>query len=776
MRIFLSLFLAAQVVNATFPSYEVRGCCEEAGEPLARICPPEYNGDGETMMPGPNAREISRLMSTGNSRPSRRFLSDMIWSWGQFIDHDIDLTEEHTATEGIEIPEGDPFFPASCTHLPFKRSDHILGSGNIRQQVNSITPLLDGSNVYGSDENRMDWLRQKTDGLMKTSGNGRLLPKNTAGFDNAGGNDPNFFLAGDIRVNEQMGLTSMHTLFVREHNRLAVLIKAKHYPEMASTDCSEGNPSPEGKECDDNIYELTRRIVGALIQCITYEEFLPAILGRFAPDVRGDNGYDPSEDPQITNEFSTFAFRFGHSMVSNDLMEGLGLMDAFFQPDKINEEMVDLILNSFPHQMSQDIDCEVVPALQQNLFGEVAEGSTSCFDLLAFNIERGRDHGLPTLNGIRAGIDGMEPHATFRSLTSDSDLARRLEEAYGTVDAVDAWVGGLAEDPNGTSGMGEVVTYIIRDQFRRMMKADRHFYKRDPMMSGSEMEGIMRHGDWRLASVIARNTQGDMDPSRAVMYSHGLAGGWGDPHFKDWSGEDFDFHGECDLVLGNAPSFGNGQGLNVHVRTKHQVAYSYIEAAAVKIGDDTFELGSYGEWFLNGVEGADIEEDTNLAGYRLTVDEKSTKKKQIFNLHLTKDSKIVMSAYKQLVRVDWDISGADFEQFSDISGLMGSWQSGTHFARDGQTVLEDVNEYGLEWQVRPDKDAILFENKRWPQYPSRCFMPQVDEEMKRRLGASEISQETARAACKHVERKSTRDACVNDVIALQDLSIADEIY
>ena len=117
---------------------------------------------------------------------------------------------------------------------------------------------------------------------MKTSANGRLLPKNVDGLVNAGGNGTEFFAAGDIRANEQIGLTAMHTLFVREHNLLCDDINAT-YP----------NADPEQQ------YQLARKIVGAEIQAITYKEFLPALLGPMAPDVEGYTGYNASVIPSI---------------------------------------------------------------------------------------------------------------------------------------------------------------------------------------------------------------------------------------------------------------------------------------------------------------------------------------------------------------------------------------------------------------------------------------------------------------------------------------------
>ena len=121
-------------------------------------------------------------------------------------------------------------------------------------------------------------------------GGGLLLPWE---YEMIGGEEVVVFEAGDGRVNEHAGLLAMHTLFARFHNQLADRIKQK-YPDATS----------------DEIYELARKIVGGSVAKITYEEFLPALLGPMAPDVNSA-AYDPDIDPSILNEFATVAFRFG---------------------------------------------------------------------------------------------------------------------------------------------------------------------------------------------------------------------------------------------------------------------------------------------------------------------------------------------------------------------------------------------------------------------------------------------------------------------------------
>ena len=150
---------------------------------------------------------------------------------------------------------------------------------------------VDASNVYGSSASRTMALRTLDgSGRLETS-IGDLLPLNEAGLPNAPSDAPRFFLAGDIRANEQVGLTAMHTVFVREHNFWADSIR-------------RAEPRLSG----DEVFEYARAMVAAEIQAITYREFLPLLLGRRAlPPYRG---YDPAVNAGIANEFATaFAMR-----------------------------------------------------------------------------------------------------------------------------------------------------------------------------------------------------------------------------------------------------------------------------------------------------------------------------------------------------------------------------------------------------------------------------------------------------------------------------------
>ncbi len=471
-----------------------------AETPLARLAGHMYDDfvSAPSGTDRPSAREISNVVADQTTAGlNEDGLSDFVWLWGQFLDHDIDLTEGASPAEpfDIEVPHGDPFFDPGATGrqtIGFNRSAWKPGTGtsrtNPRRQMNGITSWIDASNVYGSDAARADALRAGA-GKLRMS-RGKLLPRNTRGLPNAGGTGAHLYLAGDVRANEQVGLTAMHTLWVREHNRLAKKTRA-------------ANPGLSSKE----IYQRARAKVGALMQSITYNEFLPALLGPGA--LRPYRGFNASVDGSIAQEFSTAAYRFGHSMVSPQLLRlkrngrpvrqgHLSLRDAFFNPEALRDTGIDPILRGLASQRARQIDNMVIDELRNFLFGPPGAGG---FDLASLNIQRGRDHGLVSYYDARI-VFGLKPPRTFDDITSNSQLAERLEEAYGNVRQVDLWVGGLAEDHERGSQLGPLFHSIIASQFERLRDADRYWYERT--FSGAELAEIQSTS---LAEVIRRNTK-----------------------------------------------------------------------------------------------------------------------------------------------------------------------------------------------------------------------------------------------------------------------------
>ncbi len=471
-----------------------------AGISLLRMAASAY-ADGLSSPAGasrPSARAISNIV---NAHPAgeienNREMSAFVYAWGQFIDHDIDLTTSATPSESfnISVPTGDPYFDPDSTGtqvIPLSRSKYTTGTGNTspREQVNDITSWIDASMVYGSDVIRAAALRTFIGGTMKTSA-GNLLPYNTMGLvmDTSGGAADSYFAAGDQRANENIELTAMQTLFVREHNRLA-------------TQIAQQNPT----WTDEQIYQRARRLVSAEIQAITYNEFLPALLGPNA--LQPYNGYHSNVNPGIANEFSTAAFRLGHSMLEDDVEfldnnghdthDAVSLADAFFNPALLATTGVDPILKYLASTNSEEIDTKIVDSLRNFLFGPPGSGG---LDLASLNIQRGRDHGLADYNTTRAAL-GLPRLTSFAQITPDTAVQAALQQAYGNVDNIDLWVGGLAEQHVPGSSVGPTFQRILTDQFTRLRDADRFFYLFD--LTPPDRQMIQ---NTHLADIIARNT------------------------------------------------------------------------------------------------------------------------------------------------------------------------------------------------------------------------------------------------------------------------------
>lgn len=240
---------------------------------------------------------------------------------------------------------------------------------------------------------------------------------------------------------------------------------------------------------------------------------------------------------------------------------------------------------------------------------------------------------------------------------------------------------------------------------------------------------------------------------------------------KTWNGTWYDYQGECDLVFLHAPNFhvaedkgGETLALDIHVRTKVRYDYSYIESAVVRLGEDTLQVDSFGQYYLNSVSGADL--PAQLAGFPVT-HTRPNDKQHIFTIDLGFEESLVVSNFKDMVSIK--VGNADESRFHGSVGLMGEFGGkGRLLARDGVTTMEDPNSLGQEWQVRNDED-MLFQVSREPQYPKECILPATTAKKSLRFGQS-ITRSAAEKACAHW--KDNKEACVSDVMKTGDLDLA----
>jgi peroxidase len=294
-------------------------------------------------------------------------------------------------------------------------------------------------------------------------------------------------MAGDVRAQENPDLTALQTLFVREHNYQVDQLHKEH-------------PNWSG----DRLYEMAKAITTAEMVNITYSEWLPHLLGKDA--IEPYHGYDPTVDPRISEEFAGAAFRFGHSIVSDEIsaISNLGaftseqtLAESFFEDmATFNATGADGLLRHLAGDLANPLDTHIVDGLR-NLLVDPPDG----MDLAAINIQRAHDLGLGTLNQTREAL-GLTPYTSFDQITSDPETAAALEQAYGSVDAIDLWTGGLAEDHVAGGVVGPTFGKIIADQFTALRDGDRYYFENQNF----DKQTLNEIKDTTLSDLILRDT------------------------------------------------------------------------------------------------------------------------------------------------------------------------------------------------------------------------------------------------------------------------------
>jgi peroxidase len=524
-----------------------------AGTDLLRVSPVAYaDGISSPSLPNnPSARVISDILNN-QANPAnppadiatidQNSLSDFGYSWGQFIDHDMDLTPTDP-TQILQIL-ADPNDPSQMGNQTFTRSviDPLTGPGTGKpaQQVNAVTSFLDLSQVYGSSQNIADALRTFSGGLLKTSP-GNMLPYdnltyftqdqlNIINMANDSGAVPtaSLFVTGDVRGNENVELTALQTLFVRNHNLIAGQLQKEH---------------PTWN--DEQLYQEARKLNIAEYQMITYKYYLPDLLGPNA--IKGYTGYKANVDPSIATEFSTIAFRFGHSLLSGEIERhdnngqdllpndpagaNVSLAQDFFDPNVLNpfgvtdpltghtSSDIDAILKGQADGNAQADDLMAINDVRNLLFanGGLQDNGQ---DLMARDVERARDDGIGTYNQVRVAY-GLPAVTSFAQITKNVQVQHDLQQAYGTVDNIDPFEGGLAEDHAPGSDMGPLFTRILANQFTRLRDGDRFFYGNETF--NKDELNILQHGN-TLTKVMENNTHLTNLQGDAFLFKASISG------------------------------------------------------------------------------------------------------------------------------------------------------------------------------------------------------------------------------------------------------------
>ena len=460
------------------------------GQPELVIAPLHFApGTSRGVIDGPNARTISNVISGGtgadgdNAQTPDPVASAWLYVFGQFLDHDLGLEDTPPTTDHIDItvPPLDPVF-AQGTTIAMTRA---LADPSTNTIINTVAGYLDLSQLYGSTEEAAASLRNP-DGTLASSNNGQSLPVQNGAY-----------VTGDPRVMENPELTAVTTLFMREHNYWVGRLKAQ-------------SPSWSG----DQLYDMARAITTAEYQQIVYNEYLPLLIG---PGLGPYRGYDPRVNPQVTQEFTTAAFRVGHSQIS-DTQEGVdnsgnvvfeqSLAEAFFNtPAQDEAHGFDPLLRSLALDFAQATDVYCVDALRNLLFAPLVGGDVDQIDLIAIDIQRQRDVGLAPLNATRRAL-GLRPYLSFAELIDDPTLQNNLQAVYASIDEVDLFIGGLAETHARGALVGTTFQAIIARQFDALRSGDRFFWRnQDFDRQTAQMVSQVTLGD-----IVKRNTDSTSVP------------------------------------------------------------------------------------------------------------------------------------------------------------------------------------------------------------------------------------------------------------------------
>ncbi|CAG2056199.1 unnamed protein product, partial [Timema podura] len=337
--------------------------------------------------------------------------------------------DQHPECFPVPLADGDPFYNQwniSC--MEFVRSAPAPSCHfGPREQLNQASSYLDGSVVYGPYDSVVNKLRSFQGGQLRmyTTEDGRtLLPTSTDPTDGCNQQEEALkgrycFESGDPRANENLHLTTMHLILARQHNRVAQQL-------------SQLNPVWS----DERLFQESRRIVVAQMQHITYNEFLPIILGdhlmdslELRPKTSGYfTGYNATVDVTVANHFATAAFRFAHTllpglakMLGNDTSstEYVEMHKMLFNPFRLySPGQLDNTLRGALNTTMQKFNPHFSNEVTEHLFERpvAVKGPFPCgLDLVSLNIQRGRDHGLPSYPVWRE-LCGLTRPASFEDL------------------------------------------------------------------------------------------------------------------------------------------------------------------------------------------------------------------------------------------------------------------------------------------------------------------------------------------------------------------------
>ncbi|CAI6354745.1 unnamed protein product [Macrosiphum euphorbiae] len=509
----------------------------KANTAYKRLLFPEYT-DGISEMPNFYEKKLPdpRLVSTNfvKNEDSPDLTKTMLMAyWAMFIGHDLSHTAVSTmgtdhrfesccdkdkniqyammkhikSCKPIYVPAEDSLCkpdPLSCMKCmnyvrsrPAMRPDCTFGP---REQMNQATHYLDASMIYGTSEQQTLSLRQMSLGLLLVDD--RFFYLNTLPLETT---DTNFcqngpgtcYRAGDIRANAYPQLNALYAMWVLEHNRIAREV----YKENLFLS-------------DEEIFREAKKIVTAFIQHITYNEWLPALLGV---NYTKENGlglgqrtvYDVTADPTVSNSFATAILPFANSMIGDKISVGFygafepvnvpvivsewNLKENYNKPSNLMKDFWNRMLTGLYVQATQKIDMVFTEMLTNYLYVMDQNYYSFGMDIVSLDIQRSRDHGIPSYTQFRkyCGLKDIENVQDLSEIMVEGS-ADKLLKLYKTWNDIDLLVGALLEKHVDDAMVGPTMRCLIREQFVRTRIADRYFYDVPGVFTDYQLEIIKR--------------------------------------------------------------------------------------------------------------------------------------------------------------------------------------------------------------------------------------------------------------------------------------------
>ncbi|CAH0399112.1 unnamed protein product [Chilo suppressalis] len=368
--------------------------------------------------------------------------------------------------------------------MNFSRAETFSDAGCISkekypEQINFQTPILDLSTVYGEDEEALKKMRKYEHGLLKAEMRmNREVPLNETRdvcFQNRKDN-PVCYKFGIPEIgNFDIRTTTFTIFYVKQHNRIAEVLR-------------DLNPCWK----DDKLFKVSRQINIASAANVFLYELLPLLLGYknmvdaelISEHVDYVTAYDDDAVPLIFAEYE-IARRYFRTFLDGRIKKfsekyhyrgEFSYSDTLFRQEilEIDSNFEDINRGTF-YQHAAKIDDIQDPDISEKFFGELQKAA----DLMAIDIQRGRDMGLQGYNGYRK-LCGLKPAKEFEDLLDVMSVEKMetLKHLYHDIEDIDLLAGIMSENLLPGAFVGHTLFCIMARQVHLMRFADRFWFER----------------------------------------------------------------------------------------------------------------------------------------------------------------------------------------------------------------------------------------------------------------------------------------------------------